>query len=148
VLIPPRIRGIFLLLLGLIQNIIPRRKHLATVELHSWEVVDLDDSDSEDYTPDLIDVLRNRKISATISQYLHFEDIINLAVFSVPLRASLFPGPDTSKRREVLRVSSCTKGQKKQCWTCGIQICTVGNNSFFRMATLFPDSSLVLAANR
>ena len=58
-----------------------------------------------------------------VFNYLHFSDVIALAFTSRLLYKTIFSNDSFSIER--LRLTTCTKGSKNECWACGNQICAV-----------------------
>ena len=73
----------------------------------------------------LEDALSTDKIVSSIAQNLHHYEILNLGLSSKAIYRALFSSSSADSRLELLRVRSCVRGQKSECWCCGSQICNV-----------------------
>lgn len=76
--------------------------------------------------PDLAYLFKVERISTSITNNLHFSDIINICLTSRSTYAAILPPSSSTTinpRFERLRISTCFPGTKLQCWSCGTQIC-------------------------
>jgi len=71
-----------------------------------------------------------------VTEHLHYSEIIHLSRVSKSVRDSVLPAHDFARRLETFRRYTCaTTGRKKDCWTCGKQVCSVSRTSFMLSTT-------------
>lgn len=71
-----------------------------------------------------------------IAENLHYADIISLTRTSKIIRRLIYSPPYRSSNLELIGVSSCENGSKRECWCCGMQICKVYLSSLLRKRAL------------
>jgi hypothetical protein len=70
----------------------------------------------------LVDLLRDYPIFASIASELHFSDLNNLSRANKLLRETIFPSENRTAALKLAR-KHCCNGVKSDCWCCGVQIC-------------------------
>jgi hypothetical protein len=73
----------------------------------------------------LSDFLGTYDMLITVSEEMHYSDIMNLSRVSKSVREAVLPAHDLTRRMEIFRRYTCTDGLKTDCWVCDKPICTV-----------------------
>jgi hypothetical protein len=77
----------------------------------------------------LINLLNNYPVFASIASELHFSDLNNLSLASKSLREAIFPSDNLVGAVKLAR-KNCCNGSRLDCWCCGMQICQDGSCKF------------------
>jgi hypothetical protein len=85
----------------------------------------------------LSDFLGTYDMLITVSEEMHYSDIMNLSRVSKSVREAVLPAHDLTRRLEIFRRYTCTDGLKTDCWVCDKSICTVSRIYCFRKRATF-----------